>query len=153
MWISTALATEATTNFEADPPSMGEAFLYNAGFILLVVLMFYFIFIRPQQKRMNEHADMLNQLNVGDAVVTGGGLVGKISRLIDDREIEVELNENVKVVALRSTLLERPIFKEKKKAAKEVADKEAKKDSKKDPKKDAASKSSAKETEKTADKK
>ena len=149
MWISTALATEATTNFEADPPSMGEAFLYNAGFILLVVLMFYFIFIRPQQKRMNEHADMLNQLNVGDAVVTGGGLVGKISRLIDDREIEVELNENVKVVALRSTLLERPIFKEKKKAAKDVADKDPKKDSKKD----TASKSSAKETEKAVDKK
>lgn len=140
MWISTALATEATTNFEADPPSMGEAFLYNAGFILLVVLMFYFIFIRPQQKRMNEHADMLSQLKVGDAVVTGGGLVGKISRLIDDREIEVELNDDIKVVALRSTLLERPVFKDAKKAANDT---EKASDSKEKPK----------ESKKKADKK
>ena len=91
-----------------EPPSMGEAFLYNAAFILLVVLMFYFIFIRPQQKRMNEHVSMLNALKVGDSVVTGGGLVGKVSKLIDDRQIEIELAENLKVVALRSTLLDRP---------------------------------------------
>ncbi len=111
MWISTALAAaEATetTDFEANPPSMGEAFLYNAGFIILVVLMFYFIFIRPQQKRMNEHVEMLNALKVGDPIVTGGGLVGKVSKLIDEREVELELGKDVKVVALRSTLLERP---------------------------------------------
>ena len=119
MWISTAIASEVT-NFEADPPSMGEAFLYNAGFILLVVLMFYFIFIRPQQKRMDEHANMLNALKIGDDIVTGGGLVGKVSKLIDDREVEIELGDGIKVVALRSTLLEKPVLRNKsKKATKE----------------------------------
>ncbi len=136
MWISTALATEATTNFEADPPSMGQAFLYNAGFILLVVMMFYFIFIRPQQKRMNEHASMLNQLKVGDRIVTGGGLVGSVSRLVDDREIEVELGDGVKVVALRSTLLESPILKDTK-PKKEVAAKDKPANDAKEPKKKA----------------
>ena len=138
MWISTALAAAETTNFEADPPSMGEAFLYNAGFIILVVLMFYFIFIRPQQKRMNEHVEMLNALKVGDPIVTGGGLVGKVSKLIDDREVEVELGKDVKVVALRSTLLERhdhfkkPANDDKsKKAEKESDKKEDKKAAKK----------------------
>ncbi len=121
MWISTAMATEVTT-LQADPPTMGEAFLYNAGFILLVVLMFYYIFIRPQKKRMDEHVAMLNQLHVGDSIVTGGGLVGKVSRLIDDREIEIELGDNIKVVALRSTLLERPALKSK--ATKESAEPE-----------------------------
>ena len=117
MWISTALAAETTT-MAGDPPSMGEAFLYNAGFIVLVVVMFYFIFIRPQTKRMSEHVAMLNDLKVGDRIVTGGGLVGTVSKLIDDKEIEIELSKDVKVVALRSTLLERP----------KASDKEAHKD-------------------------
>ncbi|MCB9963661.1 MAG: preprotein translocase subunit YajC [Rhodospirillales bacterium] len=128
MWISTAYATEAIQSAaDVAPPSMGQAFLYNAGFIIMVVVMFYIIFIRPQQKRMNDHMDMLNALKVGDAVVTGGGLVGKISKLIDEKEIEVELAKDIKVVALRSTLLERPA--PQKKAAND--DKTAKADKKK----------------------
>lgn len=108
MFISTALAAASDVAQEAAP-SMGEAFLYNAGFILLIVLLFWWAFIRPQQQRMQAHMEMLNKLEKGDKVITGGGLVGKVSRVIDDQEVEIELSEGIKVVALRSTIMDRPV--------------------------------------------
>lgn len=107
MWISSALASTPSDQ-EPVPPSMGEAFLYNAGFIILVVVLFYWIFIRPQQQRMQAHAAMLQDLKKGDKVVTGGGLVGTVSKLIDDKEVEIELAKGLKVVSLRSTIMDKP---------------------------------------------
>lgn len=108
--ISIAYAQEviADTANEMDvvvgqAPSAGNAFAWNMGLILVLVLMFYVLLIRPQQKRFAAHKDMVNALKKGDKVVTGGGLVGTISKLTNDDEVEVDLGSS-KVTALRSTL-------------------------------------------------
>ena len=85
-------------------PSAMEAFVWNMGLVAVMVFLFYVLLIRPQQKRFKEHSEMLQGLKKGDKVVTGGGLVGKISKIKDgDDEVEVDLG-GVTVKALRSTL-------------------------------------------------
>lgn len=131
--ISTAYAASA----QANPPSMGEAFLYNAGFIVLVVAMFYLLFIRPQKKRMDAHMEMLNQLKKGDRVVTGGGLIGTVYKLKDEKEVELDLGGGNIVTVLRSTLMDKPSSenadtdKDEQEPAKETAKEEQKSSSKK----------------------
>lgn len=78
------------------------------GFLLpmfLILLVFYFFVFRPQNKRMREHADMVNNLKRGDRVVTGGGLIGKVYKLTGDDEVIIDLAEGVRVHAVRSTIL------------------------------------------------
>lgn len=70
--------------------------------ILLIIPIFYFLIIRPQQKRTKNHQNMLAAITRGDTIVTSGGLVGKVLRVKDDNELEVELSENVKVRVVRS---------------------------------------------------
>ena len=94
----------ATAALAANAPSAGEAMLWNVGLVLILVAMFYVLLIRPQQKRFKEHSDMLNALKKGDKVITGGGLVGKIDTLVDDREVIVDLGGGLKVTAMRSSL-------------------------------------------------
>lgn len=105
MLISQALAaTEAVAPAAAAAaPSTGESFIWNMGLIALMFVLFYVLLIRPQQKRLRAQQAMLGALKVGDKVVTGGGLVGTISRLVNDSEVEVDLG-SVKVTALRYTL-------------------------------------------------
>jgi preprotein translocase subunit YajC len=74
-------------------------------FILIFVVMWFLIF-RPQQKRVREHREMVAALRRGDTVVTSGGLVGKISKVVDDREIQVEVAEGVRVRVVRSMVAE-----------------------------------------------
>jgi len=69
-------------------------------FILIFVIM-YFLILRPQQKRVKQHQEMVTALRRGDTVVTTGGLVGKITKVIDDHEIELQLAEGVRVRQLR----------------------------------------------------
>jgi preprotein translocase subunit YajC len=64
----------------------------------------YFLLIRPQQKKLKEHKAMIGALRRGDQVVTQGGLIGKVSKVKDDSEIEVELAEGVKVRVVRATI-------------------------------------------------
>jgi preprotein translocase subunit YajC len=64
----------------------------------------YFLLIRPQQKKLKEHKAMVDALRRGDQVVTQGGLIGKVAKVKDDNEIEVELSEGVKVRVVRSTI-------------------------------------------------
>lgn len=85
-------------------PDPSTAFLWNIGMIVVLVIMFYFLLIRPQQKRMKEHREMINSLKKGDSVVTAGGLVGKVHDLKDEREIVIDLGGNVKVTALRDMI-------------------------------------------------
>jgi len=71
----------------------------------VMVIMFYVLLIRPQQKRFKEHADMLGALKKGDKVVTAGGLVGVIEKIDDkDDEVIVDLGSGMKVTALRHTI-------------------------------------------------
>jgi preprotein translocase subunit YajC len=99
------LISEALASSEAmDAPSDGELFIYKLLPILFVCLAFYLLLILPQQRRFKEHKTMLDSLKKGDKVITAGGLVGKVDKLIDDIEVLVDLGNGVKVTALRSTI-------------------------------------------------
>lgn len=110
-FISQALAaTEAAAPAAtaAAAPSGGDAFMMNMGLILAMFVLFYVLMIRPQQKRLRAQQAMLAGLQVGDRVITGGGLIGTVSRVVNDAELEVDLG-SVKVTALRYTLTARPV--------------------------------------------
>lgn len=72
--------------------------------IILIFAIMYFLMIRPQQKKMKEHAAMVNALRRGDQVVTQGGLIGKVTKVKDDNEIEVEIASGVKVRVVQTTI-------------------------------------------------
>ncbi len=74
-------------------------------FVLIFVIM-YFLILRPQQKRAKQHQEMVKNMRRGDSVVTSGGLVGKITKVIDDNEIEVEISDGVRVRQLRGMVAE-----------------------------------------------
>ncbi len=82
-----------------------DILLQLTPFILIFVIM-WFLIIRPQQKRMREHQDMIKNLRRGDVVVLSGGLIGKITKVVDDSEIEVEIADGVKVRAARQMVSE-----------------------------------------------
>ena len=71
--------------------------------LVLIFVIFYFLMIRPQQKRMRTLQNALAAVKKGDQVVTGGGLVGKVTR-VEDEQVEIELAPNVKVRAIKATL-------------------------------------------------
>lgn len=103
MFISMAYAQDAAVAAAPD----GASFMFsNIGLILIMVLMFYFLLIRPQQKRFKEHKAMLDALQKGDRVVTAGGLVGTIDALPTEGsdEVVVDLGNGLKVTALRHTI-------------------------------------------------
>jgi len=71
--------------------------------LILIFVIFYFFLIRPQQKKVKEHKAMVAALKRGDKVVTSGGIVGSIERVIDNDKVEVLISDNVKVEVVRST--------------------------------------------------
>ena len=71
--------------------------------LILIFVIFYFFLIRPQQKKVKEHKLMVESLKRGDKVVTSGGIVGSIERVIDNDKVEVLISENVKVEVVKST--------------------------------------------------
>ena len=71
--------------------------------LILIFVIFYFFLIRPQQKKVKEHKLMVESLKRGDKVVTSGGIVGTVERIIDNDKVEVLISENVKVEVVRST--------------------------------------------------
>ncbi|WBY07281.1 preprotein translocase subunit YajC [Sphingomonas sp. 7/4-4] len=77
--------------------------------LVLIFVVFYFLMIRPQQKRMKALQDAVGGVKKGDTVVTAGGLIGKVTK-VDETEVELELGTNVKVRAIKATLAEiRPL--------------------------------------------
>ena len=74
--------------------------------LILIMGVFYFLLIRPQQKKAAEHQAMLRKAAKGDTVVPLGGVIGKVTKIVDDNELQVEVGENVKVRVLRSGLSE-----------------------------------------------
>ena len=71
--------------------------------LILIFVIFYFFLIRPQQKKVKEHKLMVENLKRGDKVITSGGIVGSIERVIDNDKVEVVISENVKVEIIKST--------------------------------------------------
>ncbi len=72
--------------------------------LILIFAIMYFLLIRPQQKKVKEHQSMVEALRRGDQVVTQGGVIGKVSKVKDDGEIEVEIADGVKVRVVKSTI-------------------------------------------------
>ena len=72
--------------------------------LILIFVIFYFFLIRPQQKRVKEHKTMVASLKRGDEIITSGGIIGTIDRVMEDDRIEVIIGENVKVQIIRSTI-------------------------------------------------
>lgn len=96
MFISPAYAQGAA-------PS-GADFLIQLLPFVAIFLIIYLLIIRPQQRRVKEHQEMVTNVRRGDTIVTSGGLVGKISKLIDDREVQVEIADGVKVRVVRAMI-------------------------------------------------
>jgi preprotein translocase subunit YajC len=72
-------------------------------FILIFVIM-YFLILRPQQRRVKQHQEMVKNVRRGDTVITSGGLVGKVTKVVDDDQLEVEIAENVRVRQARAMI-------------------------------------------------
>ncbi len=71
---------------------------------LLIFVILYFLVIRPQQKKVKEHKDMVSSLRRGDTVVTNGGLVGKVTKVASDTEVVVEIAKDVKITVIRNMI-------------------------------------------------
>ena len=81
----------------------GDIFLQLMPFVLIFVIM-YFLIIRPQQRRAKEHREMIANVRRGDTIVMSGGLIGKVTKVVDDNELEVEIADGVKVRSARSMI-------------------------------------------------
>ena len=72
--------------------------------LILIFIIFYFFLIRPQQKRVKDHKAMVESLKRGDEVITSGGIIGIVDRVMEDDRIEVTIGESTKVQIIRSTI-------------------------------------------------
>jgi len=96
MWISTAYA-QGTGIFDQNA-------LVQFLPLILIFVVFYFLLIRPQQRKAKDQKAMLEALRRGDRVVTGGGIIGTVARVDNPEEVVVDIAENVRVRVLRSTI-------------------------------------------------
>jgi preprotein translocase subunit YajC len=106
MFASTAHAATAATGSPAGGQPSGAMGMINmVAPLLLIFVIFYFLMIRPQAKRMKQHQAMLAAVKKNDVVVTNGGLVGKVTK-VDEGEVEVEIASGVKVKVIKTMLSE-----------------------------------------------
>jgi preprotein translocase subunit YajC len=92
--------------FGLGGPGGANNMLVNFTPFILIIVIMYFLILRPQQKRMKQHQDMVKGLRRGDTVVTNGGLLGKVTKVVDDDQIEVEISDGVRVRQMRSMVSE-----------------------------------------------
>ena len=90
---------------QAAPGGGSDMLVSLLPFIAIFVIM-YFLILRPQQKRVKTHAEMVNNLRRGDTVVTNGGMIGKISKVIDNHEVEVEIADGIKIRQVKQMVTE-----------------------------------------------
>jgi len=95
--------TLTSTLVAAAAPSAGSSFFIQTIPLVLVFIIFWFLMIRPQQRRMKAHQAQIAAVKKGDRVVTGGGLIGKVIK-VGETEVEVELGPNMRVMVVKSTL-------------------------------------------------
>ena len=96
-----------TPAFAQGAPATGgsDMILQFVPFILIFVIM-WFLIIRPQQRRVKAHQEMIKNVRRGDTVVTSGGIVGRVTKVTDDPEIEVEIADGVRVKLVRTMISE-----------------------------------------------
>ena len=86
---------------QAASPFGGDNMLVSLLPFVLIFVIMYFLILRPQQKRVKQHQEMVKNVRRGDTVVTSGGLVGKVTKVVDDDQIEVEIADGVRVRQMR----------------------------------------------------
>lgn len=101
MFVTPAFAQAAG----AAPGGMNDILVQIAPFGIVLII-FYFLLLRPQQRRARETAEMLSKVARGDTVVTSGGVIGKVTKDNDPAEVEVEIAPNVKIRVLRQAISE-----------------------------------------------
>ena len=82
----------------------GSDFLVQLFPLVLIFIVFYFLLIRPQQSKMKQQREMLSGVKRGDRVVTGGGIIGLVTKVIGDNELQIELAEGVRVRIIKQTI-------------------------------------------------
>jgi preprotein translocase subunit YajC len=87
----------------AAAPGGSDILVQMMPFVLIFIIM-YFLLIRPQQKRVKAHQEMIKNVRRGDTVVLNSGMIGKVTKVIDDNEAEVEIADNVKVKVVKSMI-------------------------------------------------
>src|SRR3954449_8889128 len=87
---------------QAAPLGGAEGMLPQLLLFSVLLLIIYFLIFRPQQKRAKEHQELVKNLRRGDTVVTSGGLVGKVTKVVDDEQVEIEIADGVRVRQVRS---------------------------------------------------
>ncbi|ASY56269.1 MULTISPECIES: preprotein translocase subunit YajC [Sinorhizobium] len=97
--------TEAFAQTAAPAAGGADILMSILPFILIFVVM-YFLIIRPQRAQMKRREELLKNIRRGDQIVTGGGIIGKVTKVIDDAELEVEIAEGIKVRVARSGVSE-----------------------------------------------
>jgi preprotein translocase subunit YajC len=97
--------TPAFAQSAGGVPGGADIVMQLAPFGIILIIM-YFLILRPQQKRAQAHQDMVSNIRRGDTVVTNGGLIGKVTKTIDDSEVEIEIAANVRVRQSRGAIAE-----------------------------------------------
>jgi len=91
----------------AQVPGLGgDSMLVSLLPFILIFVIMYFLILRPQQKRVKQHQEMVKNIRRGDTVVTSGGLIGKVTKVVDDDQVEIEIGEEVRVRQLRQMIAE-----------------------------------------------
>ena len=94
--------------FAQAAPGVGSGgpfdLLVSLAPVFLVLPIFYFLWIRPQQAKVQAHKDMISNVRRGDTVVTTGGIIGKVIRVVDDNEVQIEIADGVRVRLLRQMI-------------------------------------------------
>ncbi len=105
MFISTAFAQGSLSSLFGGGASgdSGNMMMQLLPFALIFVIM-YFLILRPQQKRVKQHAELVKNVRRGDTVITNGGLVGKVTKVIDDDQIEIEIADDVRIRQMRQMI-------------------------------------------------
>jgi preprotein translocase subunit YajC len=104
MFVTAALAQSTGTTPAAAPAGGMTDLLVQFAPILLLVVIFYLLIFRPQQKRAREQREMLSKISRGDTVVTTGGIVGKVTKAVDGEDLEVEISQGVRVKLVRGMI-------------------------------------------------
>lgn len=98
--------TEAFAQTAPGAGAGGADILMSILPFLLIFVVMYFLIIRPQRANMKRREELLKNIRRGDQVVTGGGILGKVTKVVDDSELEVEIADGIKIRALRSGVSE-----------------------------------------------
>ena len=98
MFITPAFAQGLPFGLGGDSGNMIVQFMP----LILIIVIMYFLVLRPQQQRVKRHQEMVKALRRGDTVISNGGLVGKVTKIVDDDQVEVEIADGVRVRQMRS---------------------------------------------------